>query len=232
MPIDNSAAIRKLLHFEISGDVYYVQVMQRGKDPGNSRDKIIKDFHIHALDQFDTVMPEIRELCDKYHARAMIRLNQRNTMDANIVAQINALQNQLEINRVLRKMVRTGKTDLGFPKIPSIQHLYSSALGVTCTEEGDTKKWIIDIDPDMIDASKPGFDNIYAIADTFMKFIVSNCGKKDVPAKEYCRIPSKHGLHLITSTFRLDTFTNHFGKPSKQNDYVMTDANTNLYIPD
>lgn len=232
MPIDNSAAIRKLLHFEISGDVYYVQVMQRGKDPGNSRDKIIKDYHIHDFEQFDRTLPEIKEMCEKYYARAMIRLNQRNTMDANIVAQINALHNQLEINRVLRKMVRTGKADLGLPKIPSIQHLYSSALGTTCTEDGDTKKWIIDIDPDMVDSSKPGFDTIYAIADTFMKYIVAECGKKDGVPKEYCRLPSKHGLHLVTSTFRMDKFNTHFGKPGNQNDYVMVDANTNLYIPD
>ncbi len=35
--IDNSEAIKKLMHFEMEGDVYFVQVMQRGKDKGNNR---------------------------------------------------------------------------------------------------------------------------------------------------------------------------------------------------
>lgn len=227
MAIDNSGAIRTLMHFEISGDVYYIQVMQRGKDKGNDRDHVIKDFHIHSLDQFDKEWPAIVEMCEKYNARAMIRLNQRNTMDANIRTEIECLVAQLEINRALRKMIRTGNTSAGIPKILSAHRLYSSALGKTCTEDASTKKWIIDIDPDMVDAEHAGFESLDAIVNTFSDFIEKECA-----GRIYCTLPSKHGKHLVTSTFRKDTFMNHFGRPEKQHDYIMDDANTNLYIPD
>ena len=55
---------------------------------------------------------------------------------------------------------------------------------------------------------------------------------RDNVPKIYCRLPSKHGIHLVTSTFRKDVFNNRFGRPGNQDQYIMTDANTNLYIPD
>ena len=225
--VDNSGAIRALMHFEIPGDVYFLQVEQRAKDKGNDRDRVIKDYHIHSLGQFDQEWTSIKLLCDTCNARAMIRLNQRNTMDANIMTQIECLAAQLEINRVLRKMIRTGNAGLALPKTQSAHRLYSSALGKSCTEDSSTKKWIIDIDPDMVDAGKSGFESMDAILNTF-----SDCIEKECGGRIYCTLPSKSGLHLVTSTFRKDTFLNRFGKPNKQNEYVMEDANTNLYIPD
>ena len=228
--VNNYEAIRKLMHFEIEGDVYYVQVMQRAKD-GYARDLVIREYHIHNFDQFEKEFLDMVSLCTNYGARAMIRLNQRNTLDANIQTQIECLAAQLEVNRVMRKMIRTGNTKLGMPHLHSAQKMYSSALGKTCTEDSDTKKWIIDIDPDMVNTLDPCFQNVDAIADVFEKFIVGECGDKKKVPKIYCRLPSKHGLHLVTSTFRKDIFYNRFGKPTNQNEYIMTDANTNLYIP-
>lgn len=231
MAISNVETIKKLMHFEIEGDVYYIQVMQRGKD-GHDRDHIIKDYHIHNFEHFDRELPNIIELANKYHARAMIRLNQRNTLDANIRTQIETLVIQLEVNRVMRKMIRTGDTKLKLPNVLSSAKLYSSALGQTCTEDAETRKWIVDIDPDMVDPNKEGFGSIEEIADTFEKYILEKCGNPKHGVQVYCRLPSKHGIHLVTSTFMLNTFLGHFGKPSKQANYVMCDANTNLYIPD
>lgn len=230
--IDNSEAIRKLMHFEMEGDVYFVQVMQRGKDKGNDRDRVLRDYHIHSFEQFDRDFKDIVQMCNSNNARAMIRLNQRNTLDANIRTQIECLTAQLEVNRVMRKMIRSGKTDLGMPKILSAQKFYSSALGTTCSEDSSTKKWIVDIDPDMVNDVDPCFGNVEAIADLFEKFIVNECGMRDNVPRIYCRLPSKHGIHLVTSTFRKDVFSNRFGRPGNQDQYVMTDANTNLYIPD
>lgn len=230
--INNYEAIKNLMHFEMEGDVYFVQVMQRGKDKGNNRDRIIRDYHIHSFAQFEKDFKDMVEMCEKYNARAMIRLNQRSTLDANIQTQIECLRQQLEANRVMRKMIRTGNTNAGFPTLLSAQKFYSSALGTICTEASETKKWIVDIDPDMVNELDPCFHDIEAIADLFEKFIVGECGMRDNVPKIYCRLPSKHGIHLVTSTFRKDVFNNRFGRPGNQDQYIMTDANTNLYIPD
>ena len=98
--VDNSVEIKKLMHWEMEGDVYYVQVMRRAKD-GADHDGPIKDFHIHSIEQFDREYPEMKRLAELHKARVMIRLNQRNTMDANILTQMDTLRTQLEINRVL-----------------------------------------------------------------------------------------------------------------------------------
>lgn len=229
--VDNREQIKKLMHFEIEGDVYYIQVMQRSKD-NHGRDHIIKDYHIHSFEHFEREWPNIKEMCDNYHARAMIRLNQRNTLDANICCQIKTLQTQLEVNRVLRKMIRTKQPNLGLPNILSAAKLYSSALGSTCSEASETKKWIIDIDASMVDPNRAGFESLTEIAKTFSDYIVTDCADRKKLPKIYCMLPSKSGLHIVTSPFRKDVFVNHFGKPSSQEDYIMTDANTNLYIAD
>ena len=233
--IDNSEAIRKLMHFECAGDVYFVEIMQRGKDIGD-RDHVIKDYHIHSIEHLDKVMPEIRELCRRYNARAMIRLNQRNTYDANIMTQIEMLAGQLTANKVFRKMVRTGKTNITMPSVRSASNLYASALGKCVTEASDARKWIIDLDPDMVNSvTTTGVtlgSSLSEIADTFSQYIMNFCSQKGSEPRELCRLRSRNGIHMVTTTFRKDVFVSKFGKPANQHEFVMTDANTNLYIPD
>ena len=235
--VDNSEFIKKLMHWEIEGDVYYVQVMKRKKD-GADHEGPVRDFHIHNMEQFDREYPLMKQMAEANKARVMIRLNQRNTMDANLRTTIESAAIQIEINRVLRKMIRSGDTTLGLPRILSSHKLYSSALGKSNTEDTETRKWIIDIDADMVDASKPGYESMDAIADTFASVIQSQCGVKDkktgivrVPTV-YGKIPSKSGLHLVTSTFNAGAFFKAVGKPTNQDHYIMEDANENLYIPD
>lgn len=233
--IDNSEAIRKLMHFECVGDVYFVEIQKRGKDTGTRDDKVVKDYHIHGLYHLDKVLPEIRELCHRYNARAMIRLNQRNTYDANIMAQIEMLAGQLTANKVYRKMVRTGKTNITMPSVRSAANLYASALGKCVTEDSASRKWIIDIDPDMVNSvTTTGVTlggSLSEIADTFSQYIMEFCANKGSESRELCRLRSRSGLHMVTTTFRKDMFVNKFGKPANQHEFVMTDANTNLYIP-
>ena len=88
--VNNYEKIKNLMHFEVEGDVYYVQVMQRAKD-GFVKDRIIRDYHIHNFDQFERDFKDMVEMCNSWNARAMIRLNQRNTLDANIQTQIECL---------------------------------------------------------------------------------------------------------------------------------------------
>lgn len=234
--VDNSEQIKKLMHWEIEGDVYYVQIMRRKKD-GADHEGPIRDFHIHSIEHFDKEYPLMKQLAEANKARVMVRLNQRNTMDANLRASIEAMKTQIEINRVLRKMIRTGNPILGLPDIRSMTKLYSSALGQTNTEDSETRKWIVDIDGDMVDTSKPGYESLDAIAET-LSSVIRTCGVKDKKTGTcrepiiYCKLPSKNGMHLVTSTFNVSEFLKSVGKPKNQDKYIMEDANTNIYIPD
>lgn len=235
MPVDNYDIIRPWLHFDMDGDLYFVEIIRRGKDFGETGEKLIRDYHLHSLEHFDEMMPEIRELCDRHGARAYIRLNLRNTEDANIYAQIEMLRDQLVRNQTVRKMLRTGNFN------PAIKHsmnhirsatkVYGSVLGQYSTEPRETVKWIIDIDSDKIVPGDPGFDTLEHIADTYSKFIEESCDPTGC-VKEICRIPSRTGLHLVTRSFNIKQFSDRFGKDTNGQAFVKPDGITNLYIAD
>jgi len=235
MPIDNYPIIRPWLHFDVEGDLYFVEIIRRGKDFGETGERLIRDYHLHSLEQFDEFMPEIRELCDKYGARAYLRLNLRNTEDANIYAQIEMLRDQLTRNQTIRKMLRTGNFNTAirdkFNKIRSATKVYGSVLGQYSAEPRETVKWVIDIDADKIAPGDPKFDTLEHIADTYAKFIEESCDPKGC-VKEVCRIPSRTGLHLVTRSFNVKPFCEMFGKDRNGDSYIKTDGITNLYIAD
>ena len=111
MQVDNFARIRELMHFDCDGDIYFIEVLVRGKDHGTTGERLIRDYHVHSMDQFDQLEAEIKFMCDSYGARAYIRLNLRNVEDANIHAQIEMLKEQLTRNQTVRKAIRTGNTN-------------------------------------------------------------------------------------------------------------------------
>lgn len=233
MPIDNFNIIRKLMHFELDGDIYFIEIIRRGKDHGETGERLIRDYHVHSFEQFDKLRSDIVDLCDMYGARAYIRLNQRNVEDANIYAQIEMLKEQLTRNRTVRKAIRTGNTNTilhaKMNKIRSATKVYGSVLGEYSSEDRDTTKWIIDIDADKIVQDDPRFDSLEHIADTYAKFIADNCDPKG-KEKELARIPSKTGIHLITRPFNIKPFSDTFGKDTNGDSFVKSDGITNLYI--
>lgn len=235
MTVDNFVRIRELMHFDCDGDIYFIEVLVRGKDHGTTGERLIRDYHAHSLDQFDGLEPEIKAMCDSYGARAYIRLNLRNVEDANIHAQIEMLKEQLTRNQTVRKAIRTGNTNAilkcKMNRIRSATKIYGSVLGMYSSEPRETSKWIIDIDADKVDQSRPGFESIGSIADTYSGFIEACCDPKGV-SKEICRIPSRTGLHLVTRPFNIKPFSDEFGKDDNGDSFVKPDGITNLYIPD
>jgi hypothetical protein len=235
MKVDNFDKVRSLMHFELDGDMYFVEVLQRGKDVGSTGERLVRDYHIHSLKQFDELRPEITGLCDSYKARAYIRLNQRNVEDANIYAQIEMLKEQLTRNQTVRKAIKTGNTNTilkaKMNKIRSATKIYGSVLGSYSSEPRETVKWIIDIDPERVNPEIPGMDTIENVADTWSAFIKEKCHPYGVE-KELCRIPSKSGLHLITRSFNIKEFSDVFGTDTNGDSFVKADGITNLYIPD
>ena len=53
MPIDNYPIIRPWLHFDVEGDLYFVEIIRRGKDFSETGERLIRDYHLHSLEQFD-----------------------------------------------------------------------------------------------------------------------------------------------------------------------------------
>ena len=231
--VDNFDIVRSLMHFEMDGDIYFLEILRRGKDHGETGERLVRDYHIHSFEQFDKLRPEIIAQCDANGARAYIRLNQRNIEDANIHAQIEMLKEQLVRNQTIRKMRRTGNTNTllheKLNKMRSATKVYGSVLGQYSSEDRTTAKWIIDIDADHIVPFSP-LDSLDAIADNYALFIRDECEPKGL-VKELARIPSKTGLHLVTRPFNMKPFCDRFGKDKNGDSFVKSDGITNLYIP-
>ena len=81
--VDNIESIRKILKFDKFGEFYYISIMQRNKDGvkvASSHDNCrrIRTFYIFSLEEFDKIIPFIKEICDKINARCYIELNRKN----------------------------------------------------------------------------------------------------------------------------------------------------------
>lgn len=232
--VDNFDIVRSLMHFEMDGDIYFLEILRRGKDHGETGERLVRDYHIHSFEQFDKLRPEIVAQCDANGARAYIRLNQRNIEDANIHAQIEMLKEQLVRNQTVRKMRRTGNTNTllheKLNKMRSATKVYGSVLGQYSSEDRSTAKWIIDVDADRVQPGVSGFSSVAEIADTYSAFIDAECDPKGV-RKELARIPSRTGLHLVTRPFNMKPFCDRFGKDTNGDSFVKSDGITNLYIP-
>ena len=219
MPVNNFEIIRKLLHFELDGDVYFAEVIARGKDKGKSGEHLIRDFHIHSLDQFDKLMPEIIDLCDHFSARCYLRLNQRNMDELNSYLKIKLEEQEILRKRALRKFMKNGcdKNRIGkLPKVASASKLFASVMGMYNSELKETRKWTVDVD---VDGSNRTLEAISADYEN----AVLACG-----GKVYAKIPSRTGMHLIISPINKERYAQMMGSA----DSIIVDGITNLYIGD
>ena len=194
--IDNLNLIKPFLKFDSEDDFYYLQILRRRKDNPDDQEKntvTIKDYYIRSIEYLEKKYDEIKSLCEYFNARASIRLNKRSfekvcfrTLN-NITAQM--MQNDYH----------------------SAKQAYSKACG-QCHNDNE-KKWIVDIDEDMIYAS----DNI-------IHHINSECLPIDT-MKQLAIIPTKSGLHLITKPFNIETFKKKYHMID-----IHKDNPTNLFI--
>ena len=80
--VDNIELIRNTLEFDKFGEFYYISIMQRNKDGvkvASSHDNCrrIRTFYVFSLEEFDRVIPFIKEICGKINARCYIELNRK-----------------------------------------------------------------------------------------------------------------------------------------------------------
>jgi len=80
--VDNFNQCANLLEFDNALDFYFVQIFQRRKDAGNENMKrnvrVVKDFYIYSQEDLLSLKDKIVETCEKYNARAYLRVNKRN----------------------------------------------------------------------------------------------------------------------------------------------------------
>lgn len=127
--VDNINLIRDMLEFDENGEFYYISIMQRNKDGvkvASSHDNCrrIRTFYVFSLEEFDRVIPFIKEICDKINARCYIELNRKNIFEC-----------QLECIKRLAECIQHGTT-----KSRAIMD------SVVAGAPSKDKLWMIDVD--------------------------------------------------------------------------------------
>jgi hypothetical protein len=216
--VNNSEKIKTLLSFEDKDDFYFVQILKRRKDnPGQDRDvKVINNYYIESLEQYDKLLPHIINLCDVENARAYFRINKRNyaKLGQHMLLRVAAIT----FTENCKALKGT------FDSIASEHH---------CDPD---KKWIVDVDiKDFKDEACMRHE-----LDFNGNEVCASCGivkgtlistlqalqlvtKRD-PMLEI--LPTPNGVHIITRPFNLEVFREHYPKVD-----VHKDNPTILYCP-
>lgn len=197
--IDNYLQIKNLLDFESDDDFYFLQIIRRKKENPSlgSNSKTIKTFYISNLEYYKSKIEEIKSLCRLYNARACINLNRRSYKKC-------AFQFLSKIsNKLLNEDYVMHKT-------------YASICGTHSNETN--KKWIIDLDGEQIKEKD--------LIRDFLKTCEPLSENTEWNDKVIAEIPSKNGLHLITTPFNVQKFRVHFPYID-----IHKDNPTNLFIP-
>lgn len=194
MTINNFDIIRRLLKFDDKDDFYFLQIIQRKKDgnivpSANNGYRTIKTYYIRSLEDFDRRKEAIVQLCEQNNARAYINLNVRNAREVALTAA-----------KAYIDLVREDRCSQG-------HRVYDHACGVT-PKMGVKKKWIVDID----DLSSEDVETIVnkinhcrsAFKVTDMRYLENL--SEDLYDNVICRIPTVHGVHLITHGFDVGRF--------------------------
>ena len=200
--VDNFEQIRSLLKFENDGDCYYVQLLRRQSDDpmiggmpdpnyhGNMHSRSVKDYLVPSLEYFDKIKEDIIAMCKMFNVRAYIRLNKRTYKSI-----------ALEMLKHIATQCASGET------FNSPYHLVASAAG-TANCAGKDKTWIVDCDACHM-------EHINAIIDMIHNcepYVSGQYSNQEIP-----RIPTKHGIHLISHPFNKQAFNMFWNEYVKLN---------------
>lgn len=236
--VDNFDQIRNLLEFENDGDCYYVQCLRRQSDDphtngvadpryhGNMHSRSAKDYLIPSLEYFDKVKEDIIAICKTFNVRAYIRLNKRTYKSI-----------ALEMLKHIATQCASGET------FNSPYHLVASAAGEVCAA-GKNKTWIVDLDEEyvpyqedmlrMMFECEPYVRNINSDAVSYLHYnnnsvdIVEKINLDEAKeriikiVKEHTPIiPTKHGRHVISKPFNMQSMTEKWKQFCKDNGITM-----------
>lgn len=179
---NNFDLVRKMLDFGSSDTYYFLQILKRRKDnPDLGKDmKVIGDYFIYSMEQFNRMEDEIIQVCITHNARAYFRINKRSSKKT-------AMQ-------MLKRV-----TDLIISEnYKEVKNAFSSVSGEFHGDED--KKWIVDIDDVSIDTFNHSKEQI-EIRELIYNLQLET-GKE--PMMKF--IPTKSGIHIITRPFNLKNF--------------------------
>jgi len=200
--VDNFDIIEPLLNWRSDDDFYFIQVLQRKKD---HKDKMrVNGTNNNA------------RLVKAYYVTSMESFQFYKPEIIELCKVFNARAG-INLNRRCFKRVQ-----LRFLKkiIDQMENstenkaykAYSSVVGAS--HDDNEKKWIIDIDKEELGMVQE------------IKDFVNKLQPENVNSKVLTEIPSKTGLHLITSPFNVAEFSKHYPTIS-----IQKNNPTNLFIP-
>lgn len=190
MVVDNWNLIREKLDFSDKDKFYFIELMQRKKDdssfPANNR--MVKYYFVYSLEYYNKIEDEVKKLSDCTGARVYILLNRRSYKKCMLNMLADAAKMAIDDNY------------LHFPNlIPSVVGKYA--------DESD-KKWIVDIDYDDWDETKYNAINKGGIK--FLELFIDSLEPHTIESKIKFRVPTLHGVHLITSPFNYQKFSQEY----------------------
>lgn len=200
MKIDNFEKIEDFLKFEDKFDFYMCQVIARKKENPElgSNNKTIKVFYISSLEYFQKKKEDIIKLCEDHNARAYINLNRRNSKEI-----------ALELLELLAIRIKNSQFE-------SMHSMYDTVCGQH--KSSKDKLWLVDIDyVDLEDPSSP-VSEVVSICD-----FIDSLMPQSEDSKIKLVVPTRNGIHLVTSAFNSIEFGNKYPKISlhKNNPVVL-----------
>ena len=179
---NNFDLVRKMLDFGSSDTYYFLQILKRRKDnPDLGKDmKVIGDYFIYSMEQFNRMEDEIIQVCITHNARAYFRINKRSSKKT-------AMQMLKRVNDLIIS-----------ENYKEVKNAFSSVSGEFHGDED--KKWIVDIDDVSIDTFNHSKEQI-EIRELIYNLQLET-GKE--PMMKF--IPTKSGIHIITRPFNLKNF--------------------------
>lgn len=187
--VDNTEKIcsyvSDMLEYIERPSIFHIMVMQRRKDRGHENlyhsERIIKSYHIANLEQLERAIPEIKELCDFFKARAYINLNPK------------------DLEHCKWRLVKDLLDELEHENHRNLNGIVDGAVSKLGSFSGNTT-WIIDIDkPDKRDEA------IQKLLDVVNSEPRRNGAQiKDPIVME---IPTVNGLHVIIRPFNISRYS-------------------------
>ena len=199
MKVDNFNLIGQLVdQFHIEGTVFDLLIIQRKKDnPNHKSGKIIYRKLISSKESLMSREFLIKTLCEHYKARAYINLTPKSK------------------ETITKKLCVKAVEDISFTHNYEPERILGAAIGET-GGHNTFKLWVVDIDF----TGKEDDKRLEVIRNKII-----SC--KPIGNKIWATIPTRHGVHLITSPFDLQEY-NKAGLDAE----VKKDNPTLLYYPD
>ena len=185
--IDNFKLIKSLLEFPNDDIYYHLQILRRGKDHPElpAANRVIKAYFICSLEGLDYVEDEIKKLCKFFEARAYINLTPKSIKKTTL----------LQI-KYLAQRVYEGD----FKKIWKSWN--------TCAGEikGEESRWVVDYDYPYPESCHTDDDVWILEANIDSKCEPVKMMNGKYVSKVIAEVPTKNGIHLITTPFNLQQF--------------------------